>query len=58
MISNYFPIRFRSVQLIDNEPLWKQIIGLYIYEWDDESPNAASIVILGFEFHFLLGKWV
>ena len=57
MISNYFPIKFRNIQLIDNEPLWKQIIGLYVYEWD-ETPNALSIVILGFEFHFLLGKWV
>ena len=57
MLSNYFPIKFRNVELIDNEPLWKQIIGLYIYEWD-ETPNAASLFILGFEFHFLLGKWV
>jgi hypothetical protein len=58
MLSNYFPIKFRNVELIVNEPLWKQIIGLYVYEWDEEAPNAASLFILGFEFHFLLGKWV
>jgi hypothetical protein len=57
MLSNYFPIKFANVELIRNEPLWKQIIGLYIYEWDEQAPNGATVYILGFAFNFLLGRW-
>ena len=56
MLSNYFPVKFDGITLCDCEPLWKQILGLYIYEWD-ATPKAMTIRILGFDIDFLLGKW-
>jgi hypothetical protein len=56
MLSNYFPIKFDSINICNNEPLWKQILGLYIYEWDS-TPQGMTIRILGFNIDFLLGRW-
>jgi len=56
MLSNFFPVKFSDVRLCNDKPLWKQIISVYLYEWD-EAPLGFTIIILGFEINFLLGKW-
>ncbi len=55
-MSKYFPIKFDGVSLCDCEPLWKQILLVSVYEWD-ETPYGLTIRILGFNIDFLLGKW-
>jgi hypothetical protein len=57
MSSNYFPVKFDCITLCDFEPLWKQILGVYIYEMDS-TPKGLTIRILGFNIDFSLGKWI
>jgi len=53
-MSKYFPVRFDGVSLCDCEPLWKQILLVSVYEWD-ETPYGLTIRIgktdLAKEFH-------
>ena len=54
-MSKLLPIRFDGVMVCDYEPLWRQILWVSLYEWD-EYPYGLTIRILGFDFNFLLGE--
>ena len=56
-MNSFWPIKFDSINVCDSEPLWKQILWVSFYEWDS-TPYGLTIRILGFNFDFLLGKWV
>jgi len=50
-------IKFDGVATYSKEPLFKQILWVSIYEYD-ETPYGMTIRILGTDFEFLIGKWV
>ena len=52
----YWPIKFDDVRVSYDVPLWKQILWLEIYEWD-EYPHGLTVRILGINFDFFLGSW-
>ena len=52
----YWPIKFDGVQVNKDEPIWKQILWVSVYEWD-EYPYGMTIRILGFDFNFYLGGY-
>lgn len=54
MKSSIWKIKFDG---INASSLWRQILWVSFYDYD-ETPYALSITILGFEFDFLIGKWV
>ena len=55
-MTNILPIRFDGIIINRDEPLWKQILWVSVYQWD-ESPYGLTIRVLGFDIEFLLGRW-
>ena len=57
MSNKFWPIRFDAVDICDAEPLWKQLLWISYYEWD-ETPYGLTIRILGINFNFLVGNYI
>ncbi len=57
MKKSLWKLKFSSVQVSILEPLWKQILWVDFYEWD-ETPYGLTIRILGINFDFVVGKWL
>ena len=57
MKKSIWKLKFEEINYYGSEPLWKQILWVEFYEWD-ETPYGMTIRILGVNFDFLIGKWV
>ena len=57
MKTSLWPIKFDSIDVCDTEPLWKQVLWVSFYEWD-ETPYGLTIRILGFNIDFLVGSYI
>jgi hypothetical protein len=57
MNKSIWKIKFDSIEVSCNEPLFKQILWVSFYEWD-ETPYGLTIRILGINIDFLIGKWI
>ena len=57
MKKSLWKLKFDGVATYSKEPLFKQILWVSFYEYD-ETPYGMTIRILGTDFEFLIGKWV
>jgi hypothetical protein len=57
MTGSIWKLKFDGIEVSTLEPLWKQILWVSVYEWD-ETPYGMTIRILGINFEFLIGKWI
>jgi len=57
MKKSRWKLKFDGIEVCSLEPLWKQILWVSVYEWD-ETPYGITIRILGINFEFLIGKWI
>jgi hypothetical protein len=57
MKKSLWKIKFSNIEVCTLEPLWKQILWVDFYEWD-EAPYGMTVRILGVNFDFLIGKWI
>ena len=57
MKKSLWKLKFERIEVSTLEPLWKQILWVDFYEWDD-APYGLTIRVLGINFDFLIGKWI
>ena len=57
MKKSLWKLKFDGVAVSSLEPLWKQILWVSVYEWD-ETRYGMTIRILEVNFQFLIGKWI
>ena len=57
MKKSLWKLKFDGIEVCSLEPLWKQILWVSVYEWD-ETPYGITIRILGVNFEFFIGKWI
>ena len=57
MKKSLWKLKFDRIEVSTLEPLWKQILWVDFYEWDD-APYGLTIRVLGINFDFLVGKWI
>jgi hypothetical protein len=57
MNKKIWKIKFDGFEVCDSEPLWKQILWVSLYEWD-ETPYGLTIRVLGFNIDFFIGEWI